>query len=277
MNRMKRYLLVALGVMAGGLLIAAAHAGDIENQGRAVLEKNQKGVVTVQLVIKQKFSASGMGSEENELKEEATGFVIDPSGLTVLSLFETDPASLYENMMGGEGMAEQFKMETTLGDVKLLLEDGKEIPARVVLRDKDLDLAFVRPVEKPAEPLAALDLTQAAEPLVLDQLIALTRLGKVAGRVCSANLERIHAIVRKPRTFYVPGNDPTHSGLGSPVFTLDGKLVGMIGLRTIREERKGPMGFLGGMGEGMMAVVVPAADVLEAAKQAPAADAKPKE
>ena len=41
-------------------------------------------------------------------------------------------------------------METEVNDIKILLEDGAEVPAEIVLRDKDLDLAFIRPKAKPA-------------------------------------------------------------------------------------------------------------------------------
>src|SRR2546422_4160959 len=37
-------------------------------------------------------------------------------------------------------------------------DDGTEIPAEIVLRDRDLDLAFIRPKTKPANPMPAVDL-----------------------------------------------------------------------------------------------------------------------
>ncbi len=267
-------LAVALAAFA-----VAAVAGEVEEKGRAVLDKNQKAVVTVQMVIKQKFSAGGMGSQENESKEEATGFVIDPSGLTVLALSSTDPSGLLDNMMSSMGdVGDKFKMESNLGDVKLLLDDGTELPAQVVLRDKDMDLAFVRPAAKPAQPMAFVDLSKPGEAQVLDPMIALNRLGKVANRACSASIEHVQAVVRKPRTFYIPGNDPTHSGLGSPVFTLEGNLVGVIVLRSIKGERQGAMAMMGGMGSNMLAIVIPVPDIKEAAEQAPqASEAKPEE
>ena len=195
-------------------------------------------------------------------------------GLTVLALSTTDPTSLIENMMSGMGeMASQFKVDSDIADVKILLEDGTEIPAKVVLRDKDLDLAYVRPLEAPGAPLPVIDLAGSAEPAILDPVITLNRLGKVAGRTCAVSIERIQAIIRKPRIFYVPGNDPTHSGAGSPVFTTDGKVVGMIAVRTIKTEGGGGFAgmFGGGMGQGMIAVVVPAEDIREGAQQAPLA------
>ena len=263
------------GLCVLGLICATAPAaaGEKEDKGREVFEKYRKAVVTVQLVLKQKFSMPGMGSREDESKEEATGVIIDPSGLTVMSLSETDPSSVYEKMLAGVGEdADRFKMTTTLSDVRILLDGGSELPAKVVLRDKDLDLAFLRPTEPPADPLTAVDLTQDAKPEILEPLLAINRLGKVVGRTHAAGFERVNAIVRKPRTFYVPGNDPTHSGLGSPVFTLDGQVVGILVLRTIKTSGGGRGGMFGSMGEGMTGIIVPAEDILEVAGQAPAAE-----
>jgi len=42
--------------------------------------------VTVQLVLKSKMSMPGFGGRSNESKQDATGTMIDPSGLTVLAL-----------------------------------------------------------------------------------------------------------------------------------------------------------------------------------------------
>jgi hypothetical protein len=189
-----------------------------------------------------------------------------------MPLSVTDPSAMMESMMSNMGEAgNQFKMDTSLGDVKVLLADGKEMPAQVVLRDKDLDLAFVRTTEKPAQPLPFVDLGQSGEVQVLDQVVALNRMGKVANRASSVSLERIEAIVKKPRTLYVPGKDPTQSGMGSPVFTLDGKVLGMVVMRTIKGDSDGGgfMALMGGM-KGVLSVVLPAADILDAAKQAPA-------
>lgn len=258
---------------------SVSYAGDLENQARAVMDSYQKAVITVQLVIKQQYSMGGMGSQTEETKNEATGFVIDPSGLTVMSLNETDPSSMIENLMSNEEAQEAgFKTQSSLSDVKVLLDDGTEIPAKVVLRDKDLDLAYVRPVTAPPSPLTAVDLKNAGEPAIADPIVALNRLGKVAGRTIAVSLERIEAIIRKPRTLFVPGNDPTHSALGSPVFTMDGKIIGMIALRSIKTEGgSGFGGMLGGMGESMLGVVIPAGAILEGAAQAPAADKVPDE
>ena len=60
--------------------------------------------------------------------------------------------------------------------------------------------------------------------------------------------------------------------LGAPVFTLDGEVVGILVLRTIRASSSGMMGMMGMMGGGgdnAVMIVMPAGDVLEVAAQAP--------
>jgi S1-C subfamily serine protease len=150
----------------------------------------------------------------------------------------------------------------------MLLDDGKEVPAEIVLRDKDLDLAFIRPKTSLAAPLPALDLSKSAKVDVLDQVVALNRLGKAANRAYAASIERIAAIVQKPRLFYVPDSNLTQTSLGSPAFNLDGQVIGLFVMRATKSSG-GMMGMMSGGTGFMTAVIVPADDVLKAAKQAP--------
>src|SRR5262245_11560750 len=216
--------------------VLAVRGDDLAVKGREILQKHQYATVTVLLVLKSKVSVTGLGGRSNESKQDATGTIIDPSGLTVLSLSATDPSSILSTVMGGAGDGDgdvKFKMENELTDVKLLTHEGAELPAEVVLRDKDLDLAFVRPKQKPPTPLPSIDLSLSSEAQVLDQVITLNRLGKVAGRAYAASVERITAVVQKPRTFYAVGGDPTATALGSPAFTPDGRLLGVFVLRSV--------------------------------------------
>lgn len=257
---------ISLAVLVSAVFGAAAQdAGDsTAAKGREILQKNKTAVVTVMLVVKERFSMGGAGSNEYEMKMEATGTVIDPSGLTVLSLFRIDPSAMTEAMgEEDEGAKVTFEIVST----KILLDSGDEIDARVVLRDADLDLAFVRPVSSsPDKPFAYIDLSNQAQPQVLDQIAAINRLGKVARRTYAVCLDRIEAIVEKPRTIYIPSQ--TQSGnatLGCPAFAMDGKMIGIAVMRIAggRDEMS--------MEQGFLAVIVPAADILDAAKQAPAA------
>ena len=246
-------------------ILGMAHADEAAEAGRAILDAHKDAVVTVKLVIKMRYSMGGR-SDERETKSEVTGTVIDPSGLVVASLFATDPASAAKNMAAMDE-ASGYSMEAEIKDAKILTPDGDEIDAELVLRDNDLDLAFMRPKEKAEKPFASVDLKDAGQPQVLDPLIGISRMGKVANRVHGAIVDRVEAVVEKPRTFYVPaGAGMNEASLGAPVFTLDGKIAGIAVLRMVRS--KGARGMFGGGGNTLM-IVLPAADVQEVAEHAP--------
>jgi hypothetical protein len=264
-----RFLLILVCLVTASL----SPAQDLTVKGREIFKKHQTSVITVELVIKSKIGFGG-GSDARESRQEVTGTVIDPSGLTAVSLSSTDPTGMISSFMGGFGGDDEenfkLKMESEVSDVKLLTHDGSELPAEIVLRDKDLDLAFIRPKTKPAAPLPALDLSNSAKVEVLDQVIAVNRLGKVAGRAYAASIERINAVVQRPRLFYVPGSDTTATGLGCPAFTGDGKLVGLFVMRTLKSGG-GAMSLFNMQSPPIMAVLLPAEDVKKVAAQVPAA------
>lgn len=273
-GRLRCFVQLALAAALVFPAALSARADPLADQGRAIFKKNEHVVVTVQLVIKSKFSMGGMGGQSSESRQDITGTVIAPSGLTVVSLSATDPAQMMSAVMSGMGGDDsRFKMETELSDVKLLLSDGTELPAEVVLRDKDLDLAFIRPKDKPAAPMEALDLSQTGTAALLDQVIALDRLGKAAGRAYAASVERISAVVEKPRLFYVPETSMTTTTLGAPAFTLDGKFLGLFVMRALKAAGGGGMGMFSGQANNLAGIIVPAKDILEAAKQVPSAGA----
>ena len=260
-------ILAALGTFA-----SAALADELADKGRGIFRQHQHAVVTVQLVLKSKVSFGGRGGESNESRQDVTGTVIDSSGLTVLSLSATDPSQMLQSIMaGGADEDSKFKMETELSDVKILLEDGTELPSEVVLRDRDLDLAFIRPKSKVATPLLALDLTKSGKADILDQIVALNRLGSAAGRSYAASVERISSVVQRPRLFYVPGSS-MNATMGAPAFTLDGKPLGIFVMRALKGKGSSAGGLFGMFGQmdSVTQIILPAEEVLKAAKQAPA-------
>lgn len=265
---MKNSLLALMFLCAAGV----AGAQSQEDKAREILNARQAAVVTVQLVVKEKMSGLGMGDQDNESKMEITGTIINPEGLTVVALSETDRSSMFSNFMSDE-MSDHFKMESSISDVKILLQDGKELASGVVLRDKDLDLAFVRPKEKPAEALPYVDLTKMDTVRVMDKVVAINRLGKVANRTASASFEYIEAVATKPRLFYFPSRALTMTGSGCPAFTLDDNIVGIFVIRTIVDKSGGGPE----PGRTTASVILPAQDINEAASQAPPFGQEPKE
>jgi len=262
---------------------STARADDAATAGRQILAKAQGAVVTVKLAIKQSISMGGRDSK-TESKTETTGTIIDPSGLTVVSLATTDPSSAMKDtyaryMASRGGDMSQFKFESELNDVRIVLPDGTEMPADVVLRDKDLDLAYLRPSDKPVKPLPFIDLTKDAKAQVLDEVIVVNRLSQAADRAPAISVGRIEAIVEKPRTFYLLGDSMWGYSLGAPVFSLDGKLVGILFLRSARTQTDQSSGFMfSNLNQwGMMPVILPASDIVDGAKQAMEAKSPPAE
>jgi hypothetical protein len=161
-------------------------------------------------------------------------------------------------------------VDSELKELMIILPDGREIEAEVALRDEELDLAFLRPKEKPATPMAFIDLKQEGTPQVLDEVLVINRLNKTAKRVSAASIGRIEAIVEKPRPFYVLGQTTWAFALGAPVFSFDGKLAGFVLLRNDKSPGDPTSGFLHSdlSRLGMMPVVRPPADIVDGAQQA---------
>jgi hypothetical protein len=256
------YTLVAAGLVGSSF----AFADDAAEAGRHVLSRYQDAVVTVKLVVSFTITL-GSNDRQSESKTEAVGTVIDSSGLTVISLSTIDPSSMMRGRTRSQQM--ELKIDCVVKDAKLMLPDGTEMAAEIVLRDKDLDVAYVLPIEKLAKPLIALDLVHAAKPQVLDEVICLNRLGKIADRAVAVSVERIDALVERPRPFYVLASGGS-SGVGSPVFSLSGTPIGIILMRNALSEGEANATsvFSGIGGLGIMPIIVPAGDILEDAKQA---------
>ena len=261
MRSQSHLILIALALGLAGVAVPG-RASEVAEKGRAIFNKNQQAVVTVQVVLKVSYSAAAKSSET---RQEITGTVVDPSGLTVLALSAADPSEMYQRMMSDQGS--QNKLDTEVTDLKILLADGTELPAEIVLRDKDLDLAFIRPKTKLGSPVAALDLSQSAPAQLLDEVITLNRLNSAAGRAYAASVERISAVIQKPRTFYIPDSSMTSTTLGSPAFALDGKVVGLFVMRAVNSKGGGSRNYR----ENMTSIILPAEDILKGAKQAPEA------
>lgn len=271
---MKSVRSAVAGLVVGSMLVGvgSVEAQDSAVAGRKIVEATKNAVIKVKLVVQQKMIMNGKEMQSSESKSEATGTVIDPSGLVAVSLSAIDPSKLMDTVMGNMSMG-QAKVETKfqLKDIKLVMPDETEVEAKVVLRDRDWDLAFVRPAQKPAKPMAAVDMKAQAQPLVLDEVILVKRLAKVANHEPGALSTRISAVVRKPRLFYIPQTvGEGTEALGTPAFTTDGKIVGITVMRMMETRTGGGMAAMlgGASGMGITSIILPAAQILEASKQA---------
>ncbi|MBX3175882.1 MAG: trypsin-like peptidase domain-containing protein [Candidatus Hydrogenedentes bacterium] len=250
-------------VAAAVLLPGWAGADPVAEAMRAIVAKNGAAVVQVKLTVKQSYTMPEYGTDVSEFTQEVTATVISPEGLMVTSLMHTDPSSWMDDMFAGE---DGYSSKTEITGLKAL-HGEQEVDAEIVLRDRDLDLAFLRPVTKPDAPQAYVDLSGGATAQAFDEVVTLHRLGKVAQRLATANVMRIGAVQERPRLTYILGE---YSGMGTPVFLTSGACLGINVTRILRGNGPNGMGVHDEYDMNMASVVIPGADILEIAKQAPA-------
>jgi S1-C subfamily serine protease len=220
--------------------VARGGESDINDLARSLVEKHKDAVVLVEVVVKVKASQGGQ-SREREHKMEANGTVISPDGLTVVSNSTIDPSAMYERF--------QVKADASVTGAKIILADGTEHEAKVILTDKDLDMAFVRPKAKVSLP--CIEMAKTGPLKLLDGLIAITRLDRKSNREPGAAVSQVLSVISKPRLSYMATG---HVFQGCPVFNAQGLVLGLA------LSRSGAPGLL----------VLPCEDVLEAAAQVPA-------
>ena len=223
---------------------------------RATAEQGGKAVVTVRLVLKLKS-----GGQEHEQKMEAPGVVIDPTGLTVASASSIDPSGAFRRMV--DAQRQRVNIESEVKEPVILLEDGTELEAAVVLKDTDLDLAFIRPRDPGLKlPAVTLKPRSGTVPL-LTRIYVLGRLSKLANRALSVATGEVRTYVRGPSPYYVTDGESS-SFVGSLAYTADGVPLGLFVKRFATS-----IDTSSGRGsDSVMTVLRPVDKVLELAAQA---------
>ncbi|MGD9646920.1 MAG: hypothetical protein AB7U73_14500 [Pirellulales bacterium] len=217
-------LLSALALVAGP---ASADESAVVATARDLLTKHHEAVVWVSAVVTVQIPG---GARSAEQEAETLGTVVDPSGLVLISLEAMNPVSrltrLGVNVRTPAGV-NLHDIKSSLSQVKIRLADGTEVPAKVVLEDSDLGLSFLRP-DPPSEgteprTFVSIPLAEGAAAEVLDRVIELRRLGKTLDNEPTVALDRVTAVIKKPRELFCTST----KGDGTPVFTTDGKLLGI--------------------------------------------------
>lgn len=261
---MKRIQFTPFPLLCALLAAASAPAADPAAAARKIFADHQDAIVWVSAVAKISVSADGGGTgginiPDRERKVETLGTIISPSGMIVTTLSGLDPSA---EMSGREirtssGMV-KLDATATMKEVKIILPDATEVPAEVIMRDSDLDLAFVRPKagtkEAKEATFKAIDLKNAAKANPGDDVVSLGRTDEGLNRQPMVTRGQITAITKKPREF-LRVSAVNH---GCPTFALDGRLIGIATSRS-------------GRGRASQTVLIPAEDVLEIAEQAKAA------
>jgi hypothetical protein len=220
---------------------------------KAVYQRAADTVVSVRLVVK-----LSMGGRDQEQKTEIIGTVIDPTGLTVISAAATDPGAPMRALLRARGGSES-KLESSVSETTLLLSDGTELEADVVLKDADLDLAFVRPRDT-SRKLEWVELKPGVPtPQVLDELISAGRHGRSLNRAPWVQRGSVSSVIKGPRPYALASQQS--DAVGTIAYSSQGVPVGIfvthIPPATDDRPRSAPL-----------IILRPVQDVLELAEQA---------
>jgi S1-C subfamily serine protease len=233
------WLAVSMSTLAGAQTVQDRAAA------RDVVKKRGDAVVMVLATIKIRASIGGTEQTVDQTAQ-ANATILDPTGLTVLSLSSLQPDDVVtRNISRSVRPGTKVEVTSDPSEIRMHLADGRELPAKLVLRDEDLDLAFLRPTEPLAAPLACVDVPSAT-PSLMDLLMIVQRTSETTGWAASAAFGTVQLIIDKPQTYYqVPlltaggGN-----GLGSPLFDTAGMFVGVVLMRSTGTKGSGAIGVL---------------------------------
>lgn len=282
---MLRHLTLAL---AATTAFASASTAELRDTAKKLSASHKDAVVWLSVLAKTSMGAEGevpaqikaaLAGQDKEEKSEITGTVIDASGLIVTALGGLDKSSMVDGQTVNTPMGEiKLKAQSEIKEIKVIMADGSEVPADLVMKDEDLGLAFVKvradSEEAKGVEFKAIDLADSAKGELLDECIALGRLDESLNREPSLLTSEISGMTVRPRMFYRVTTD----AIGCPVFLASGKLLGVSVLRN-------PKGGSSRNGQIQVSpVVLPAADIAKVAAQAkeakpaapaPAAEAAP--
>ena len=157
----------------------------------------------------------------------ATASVLDASGLTVVSYSALNPmevmAAAIQTRLGGEGDEGGKGKADRASRIQMRAADGTEVPARLVFKDKELDLAFVVPEPKEGDKAPAftpVTLAVGETAKELDDIIVLSRHAKTLGYQPTVAIGHVTAVIAKPArcmtSRYPPARHPGVSTRWSP-------------------------------------------------------------
>ena len=228
----------------------------VEQQARKLLEQHKASLVVVTAKGLLKAKTTGDPLPDRDQQRRTLGVTIGEDGLLVVSNSAIDAsvglagqqAKMDENVVTIQSALTEFsEVEISYGDSTLL-------KGKVLRQDIEADVAFILPDQAAAKAankvFDRVDLSQfAATAEAADQVVGLSRSSAVYGYMPTLVMGRITGVFKGDRTFFV-----TDAGTaqGIPVFTLDGKPVGVTVVRIIEGK---PSGVLGTLSAGSIQVM----------------------
>ncbi len=220
----------------------------IEEKARTLLEQYKSALVVVTVTGNLEASTSGDPLPDRDQQRRTLGVTIGEDGLIVVSNTAIDPSVGLEGQQAqmDEKVVEIKTAKTTFTGVEISYGDTSTLKGKVVRQDVEADVAFILPDDEEAKNsnkvFDRVDLSQFAPTAqVADQVVGLSRASAVYGYMPTLVMGRITGVFKGDRTFFV-----TDAGTaqGIPVFTTDGKPLGVTVVRIVEGQPSGVLGVL---------------------------------
>lgn len=211
----------AATTLDGPAPVAATGSQPSDNPYAAIVEKVAPAMVTV------KFVMAYEGNDDTE-EQEIDGLVIDPRGVVLIS----------SAMMFGP---EYLGVPARPREIKIIPQGQTEgLDAEVLVRDRELDLAWLRITAESDEPrdMPSVSFKNETKPRLGQPVVQIWKLDKYFDRTPYVSEGRVAAIVSKPRDLFIASGEIT---IGLPVFDLRGEVMGFGVLQLPDEEEMSAM------------------------------------
>jgi len=234
-----------IGMLLPGILFSQE---TVEEQARKLLEKYKSSLVVVTAKGVIKATTTGAPLPDREQQRRTLGVTIGDDGLIMVSNTAIDPSVGLKGQQAqmDEKVVEIKSATTTFSGVEISYGDTSTLAGKIVRQDLDADVAFIMPDQEEAKKLNKVfdkvDLSQfAATAQAADVVVGLSRASAAYGYMPILVMGRITGVFKGERTFFI-----TDAGTqqGIPVFTLDGKPVGVTVVRIVEGQPTGVLGVL---------------------------------
>ncbi len=220
-----KFFKISILVIGFIFFVCNSFSDDLAELGRKVFQQYASSVITVRANL---LITTSDGEEESV--GQCTAVLVKPTGMAILALSALDPSILIDQEL-------RNSINIRIASMKMIFKDEKEIPAEVLLQDKERDVMVIQAKEAIPEDLAKVSLEKEdiAVPQLFDPLVLVMQHGKVARRSHSATILRVESVIEKPFLFFTLSQSRSFDILSSPFFAMDGKFVGIGTLRVVQE------------------------------------------
>ena len=231
-------------------------AQSVEDQARGIMEKYKPTLVVVTVNGRIVTTTTGDPLPPKDQQRRTLGITIGDNGLIVVSNSAIDSA------VGLAGQKAQIKdkvvtiktAKSQFNNIEISYGDATLLHGKVVRQEESADVAFILPDQAEAKALGKkfdkVDLAQfAANAKAADRVVGLSRSSSVFGYMPTLIMGRITGVFKGDRVFFV---NTAGNSQGMPIFTLDGRPVGITVVRVVKGQ---PTGILATLSAGSIQVM----------------------